>query len=497
MKRENDMKKTVIKVLSLILALIMTLNISSVVFAANEESNVPEYDGYPVILIRGMDFNGIYYNLGAEDEQRCFKGVEALPLIKALGLSVFKGITHFSMDAFIDELCVYLTDIMGLMACNKDGSSKYNVSVNEYPLSLANYPEYKEWGTFNEMGILQSACMKYGAENVFYFNYDWRIDPFINAEKIKAMVDQAKKETGKDKVNLVCCSMGGIEAVSYMYKYGYDSLNRVVFLSSTVTGTHVTSDILRGLVEITPDNLYKFVSQSLAPDSKAVQFIFKSLYKIGTFNGICRLANKFVEKAKDEVYDKFLTDTFGTMPTVWALVLPEYYDEAINYMFGGKEDEYADFIALTDSYQKMAAERDDMLKKAEADGVSICFVAGYDRCCIPVYTGGECNGDGTLEADRMLGKAVVAPLNSTLGDDYVPADPVRLSPDRKVDLSGVLFPESTWAVRNLNHVGCSTDTDSSEFLFWLLGYDGRVTVTSNPDYPQFMVSSDGYKLEIQ
>ncbi len=497
MKRENDMKKSFIKVLSLTLALITVFNAAVTVFAAGEEQDTSAYDGYPLILIRGMDFNGIYYNLGSEDEQRCFKGVEALPLIKALGSSVFKGITHFSMNAFIDELCVYLNDIMGLMACNKDGSSKYNVSVNEYPLSLANYPEYKEWGDFNEMGILQSACQKYGAENVFYFNYDWRIDPFINADKINSMVEQAKKETGKDKVNLVCCSMGGIEAVSYMYKYGSDNLNRVVFLSSTVTGTHVTSDILRGLVEITPNNLYKFVSQSLAPDNKAVQFIFRTLFKLGAFNGISRLANGFVKKAKDEVYDKFLTDTFGTMPTVWALVLPEYYDEAINYMFGGKEEEYADFIALTETYQKMAAERDDMLRNAQASGVSICFLAGYDRCCIPVYTGGECNGDGTLEADRMLGKAVVSPLNSTLGEDYVPANPERLSPDRKVDLSGVLFPESTWAVRNLNHVGCSSGTDSSEFLFWLLGYDGIVTVKSNPDYPQFMVSADGYKLEKQ
>ena len=489
------MKKTFRKIISVLLALIILLSVPVSAFAKDESA--PEYDGYPLILIRGMDFNGIYYKLGTEDEQRCFKGIEALPLIKTLALSVFGGVACRSMDVFIDELCVYLNDIMGLMACNKDGSSKYDVSVQEYPLSLENYPERAEWGEFNEMGILKSACEKMGAENVYYFNYDWRIDPYINAEKLDKMVQQAKKDTGRDKVNLVCCSMGGVEAVSYMYKYGWADLNRVVFLSSTVTGTHVTSDILRGLVTITPNNLYKFVSQSLAPDSGFVQFLFKALYKAGAFNFISCLANRFIAAAKDEVYEKFLADTFGTMPTVWALVLPEYYDEAIGYMFGGKEDEYSDFIALTEEYQKMAAERDNMLKKAESDGVSICFVAGYDRCCIPVYTGGECNGDGTLEADRMLGGAVVSPLNSTLGDDYAPADPARLSPDRKVDLSGVLFPESTWAVRNLSHVGCSTGTDSSEFLFWLLGYDGKVTVNSNPKYPQFMYSADGYTLEAQ
>lgn len=490
------MKKSFIRMVAIVMALLTALSVplSCTASAAKTEEG---YNGYPLILIRGMDFNGIYYRLGTEEEQRCFKGIEAGPLIKALGKSVWKGITKWSLDAFLDEVCLYTTDIMGLMACNKDGSSRYDVSVSEYPLSLANYPEYKEWGTVNEMGILQTACQNYGAENVYYFNYDWRIDPFINAEKINAMVEQAKQDSGKDKVNLVCCSMGGIEAVSYMYRYGSDSLNRVIFLSSTVTGTHVTSDVLRGKVELNPNNFYRFVCQSVAPDSKVVQFLFSALYKMRAFDGLCRFANGFIAKAKDKVYDSFLTDTFGTMPTVWALVLPEYYDEAISYMFGGKEDEYADFIALTKVYQTMAAERDSMLKEAAAKGTSICLVAGYDRCCVPVYSGGQCNGDGTLEADRMLGGAVVSPLNGTLGSDYVPADSTRLSPDKKVDLSGVLFPDTTWAVRNLNHVGCTTDTDSSDFLFWLLGFEGEVTVNTDPRYPQFMVSSDGYTLAPQ
>lgn len=491
------MNKTVKRLMSVILAMLIIISASLNVFAAADTESAADYDGYPLIVIRGMDFDGTYYKLGTDEEQKCFKGVEFFPLLKALGSSVFSGLTHCSMDAFIDELCIYLNDIMGLMACNKDGSSKYDVSVYEYPLSLANYPEYKEWGTDNEMGILYTACERYGAENVYFFNYDWRIDPFINAERLSVMIEQAKKDSGKDKINLLCCSMGGIEGLSYIYKYGSADLNKIVFLSSTVMGTHVTSDILRGLITVTPGNLYKYVSQSVAPNSKLVQFMIKMLYKTGFFNALSVLANRFIDSEKDEVYEKFLSDTFGTMPTVWALVLPEYYDEAIEYMFGGKEDEYAEFTALTREYQKMAAERETLLKKAEADGTAICFAAGYDRCCVPVYSGGECNGDSILEADRTLGGAVVSPLNATLGDDYVPADPTRLSPDRKVDLSGVLFPESTWAVRNLNHVGCSSGTESSDFLFWLLDFDGQPTVTANPRYPQFMYSTDGFTLNAQ
>ena len=185
------MKNTFRKIISLLLALIMLLSVPVSAFAKDESA--PEYDGYPLILIRGMDFNGIYYKLGTEDEQRCFKGIEALPLIKALALSVFGGVAYRSMDVFIDELCVYLNDIMGLMACNKDGSSRYDISVQEYPLSLANYPESAEWGEDNEMGILQTACEKMGAEKVPHGDAGYEFE-LLDGYRMQIMVYEGDDE---------------------------------------------------------------------------------------------------------------------------------------------------------------------------------------------------------------------------------------------------------------------------------------------------------------
>jgi pimeloyl-ACP methyl ester carboxylesterase len=384
---------------------------------------------------------------------------------------------------------------MGLMACDKKGNSVYNVTVPSYPLSAANYPELEDIGYDNEEGIIRAACERYGAENVYYYRYDWRLDPFTHAKGINALVRQALSDSGKSKVNLVCCSMGGIETLAYISEYGSSKLNRVIFVSSTFCGTHVTTDVLRGIIEVDPFNLYMYARQNLAKDSRALALLFDGLYKAKVFDAVSRFANNwFVPKLKDRVYDEFLSPVFGTMPSVWALVLPEGYKEAVKYMFGGKEKEYADFIALTKRYQDLAASRAGILKKAEKSGTSVCVIASYNCACIPVYPGGGGNGDNTLESDRILGGAAVAKLGSTLGESYVPANPAHLSPDRVVDLSCALFPESTWAICGSPHVACSYGTDMSDFLFWAVDYSGRLTVNSSEKYPQFMKSSYNQEL---
>lgn len=479
---------SVILVLSLVLGSCFCINVSA------EDKAAVSYDGTPVIMIRGMDFEGLYVDVGTENEQNCFKGIDAGQLIGTIFKALFKGIFTHSTEKGVKVLADYFNDVMGAMSCNPDGSSMYNVGVREYPLSLANYPEFtKSLGDNCEMGFLKAAVNRYGAENVYYLNYDWRIDPYINAARLDKLVDQAISDSGKDKVNLICCSMGGIEAISYMYKYGYSKLNKVLFVSSTFCGTHVTTDLLCGKVNVDGNNLYIYAKQMLGANNKFLSGLIDVLYKTKAIDGLAGAVNKLVPKLIDPVYKMFLRDTYGTMPTIWALVLPEGYDEAIKYMFAGEEEKYAGIIELSKQYQEMQSKRDEMLMQAQEDGVYFAVVAGYERAVIPIYTGGGGTGDATLEADRMLGGAKIAPLGTTLGDGYTGE---RVSPDKVVDLSGVLFPETTWALKNGVHVPLNNGSDCGEFIFTIFEYDGRFTVTTDPRYPQFMKSSPSMNLEL-
>ncbi|MBQ7597988.1 MAG: hypothetical protein IJU56_05360 [Clostridia bacterium] len=451
---------------------------------------------YPFLLIRGMLFNGLTYKAGTDEERNAFGGIQVPAMLQAIGKAIGGALLKRDMNVFTDTLVDYARDLMGLMACDKNGEPKYDTTVKTYDHALSCYPEllaeidgYDE----REYGILKRAVEEYGAENVYYYNYDWRLDPFVHAQKIAALIDTALRETGKTKIDLACASMGGILTIAYLTKYGADKLHRVLFLSSTFCGTYVTGDVLRGEVRFTGETVYNFLS-AMTAENRSVAVLLRSLHTMGVFRLIDALASFLVPRIKDRVYDTFMRDTFATMPVIWALVQPSVYDACVAYMFGGKEAEYARIIELSKQYQEMIAARNKMLRKMAKKGLEICVVANYDLPVVPAYAHSDASGDTVLESRWMLGGATVAPFGKTLPDSYRPANPVRLSADRMVDLSKVLFPESTWAIKGAPHVACDYGSDYNEFVFWLLRKATQPTVDDSAQYPQFMRSSNRQEL---
>ena len=54
---------------------------------------------------------------------------------------------------------------------------------------MANYPEFvnEEGYLTNEPAIVRAAAAKIGADHVYYFNYDWRLDPMLMRKNCVAM----------------------------------------------------------------------------------------------------------------------------------------------------------------------------------------------------------------------------------------------------------------------------------------------------------------------
>ena len=138
-------------------------------------------------------------------------------------------------------------------------------------------------------------------------------------------------------------------------------------------------------------------------------------------------------------------------------------------------------VAKVEQVDKVYYKSDDTLPhKAMVEGERVGYLIGGENA--------DFNGDNILETYQMSGYATVAPYGKTLGDDYVASNPKYLSPDRVVDLSTALFPEYTYIIKGAYHVAGSYGTDYSEFLVWLLTYDGEFYAGANEKYPQFMVS---------
>lgn len=476
------------KFISILLVCIIAVTAAVPVSALDGNSrNAYSDSDCPLVIVRGMMFEGLKIDLGTENEYGCTDKINVGNIASALLKSTAAGIADKNLDTFTSSLCTSLYDVFAPLACDKNGNSALNVSVEKYPGSFAEYEDSVILGDWGEEGIVASACERYGSENVYYFTYDWRLDPYEIAAEINETVETAKAEHDTDKVNLVCASMGGVMVDAYLYRYGSDSINSLLFLSSTFKGTYCTTDLLQGKAKIVEYPLITLLKNSTGNNFIISAFI-DILANAGVISAICKLGNAFIDKYKDMVYDKVLRDTFGTMPSLWALVLPSELDNCINYMFPTEElkTQYSGVISKAYRMNEVMKNIDTLLLNAQQNGCKISVVASYNKQCVPFYESAVSHGDGTLESPLMLGGATMASLGSDLGNDYAAADSSKVSPDNIIDMSTALFPESTWAIKNGTHVPCKQGSDFTEFMFELIDSDIQPSIENMQPYSQFM-----------
>ena len=480
------------KIISVILVISVLMLTYVPVFAKiDDEHIVSECETYPVVLIRGMDFGGLTVDYGTDNATPAINA-DVPEIIKTVFKAIFTGIITLSMDNAFDVILDCAHDIFKYMSIDNKGESVYNIGQPKYPESADNYEELCNGGG-GEFGMARTCIEKLPDGHTYYLNYDWRLDPYVVSDEINELVNTAVKETGHDKVNIVCCSMGGLMTVAYLTEYGYEKVNRCLFMSSTFCGAQVASDLLCGRIEITAENLYNFLI-NLVSDKPAVEFLISGLDKLGLFKGLTKITDYIVENYKDDIYEKVLKPVFCNMLSLWGLVQPEDYETAKKFVFGDKTNENSVIISKADKLHKMMQGRTELINNMIEDGVEIAVVAHYDAPLAPVYENADFNGDGTLETYQMSGYATVAKYGETLGDDYVVENPEYLSPDRVVDLSTALFPEYTYIIKDAVHVGGNYGSEYADFLIWLLTYEGEFYAGASERYPQFMISDSELSL---
>ena len=212
------------KVLSVFLAIVMAFSVMIPALGANGQSN--DYDGPPVMIVRGIDFAGLTY----EDGSKALN-VEIGTIVPVVFQAFMARLNVISKDTVVDAVMDVAYGILSPLACDNEGNSVEPISMVQYPGSMANYPEFTETLTDGaEIGIIKTCIERYGAENTYFFTYDWRKTPEQLASELNGFVETAKADSGKDKVNIICASMGGMVTTAYMYYHGTDSINSAVYL---------------------------------------------------------------------------------------------------------------------------------------------------------------------------------------------------------------------------------------------------------------------------
>ncbi|MBQ5592289.1 MAG: hypothetical protein IIU80_05035 [Clostridia bacterium] len=338
---------------------------------------------------------------------------------------------------------------------------------------------------------------RYGTEQ-FKFAYDWRVDPYVTAEKLHEYIEAVLAATGETEVALLGRCLGDCIAAAYMEKYDGEYVADYISYASAVNGAEFASKAFSGEIYIDADGVERYVYDlELSTDTNLNELIQAFVTVLNDTYGLDFLAwsiNNVYPDIYLNIVPRLLRDTYGNFPAYWAMVSDEDYEKAKETVFYGADtDKYAGFIKVIDNYHyNVQCKLPELWKGFEAKGIHMTNVTKYGYQTLPVVKNADSLGEDYCTVENASLGATAATLNTVLSDEYI-ADAVAngtdryLSPDKQIDASTCVLPNTTWFVKNLDH---KTFPESLNILFNKIINVENYNVFMDEDYPQYLVYND-------
>ena len=453
----------------------------------------------PVIVVSGMASFPTYAGAIAEENRVWPPQTDAI--LRAVGktlLPLAKAAAKRDLNVLADETFdMIYTDLFEIVACDETGEPLHDLQVPQFEESADHYPKeiLQSDKTEDEVAVLKTLCDAIGAENVYFFNYDWRLDPTAHVKPLREMIERVIRETGAKAVTLVPCSMGGTVVNSYLNTYGGAGIEKIVYCLVASKGLDLVGELFNNRVSIQTkvltERLFNFENGNVL-----AQFLLGALKTVTDSTplleqAVDKLVARILESIGERGYREVLARSFATMPGLWAFCPDDYYESAKHTMFpnGGNKT----FIEKIDTYHyNVQNEAEALMQKAKSGGTAIYVTASYGFVGFPTTDAAFVQSDCLIETHNESFGAIAAPYGQTLGEGYkamgtVCADGahLHLSTDGIVDASTCAFPEQTWFIKHMKHIGFPYGSEAAELLVWLVCAEQEVDVRSNEKYPQF------------
>lgn len=479
------------KLISIVLCLAMLFSFTSVAFAADESD-------LPVIYLAGRNNTDIYKSDGTVAfNPATLNRTEYIlnatkPVLTELGKALISGDYSAYVDSLVDATAPIYEDIKLDSDGNADGT-------------------YIAWD-YKTVAIDKNA-------STFDFKYDWRLSPIEVADQLDAFIERVLEVTGKDGVNIHCRCLGVNFAMTYVKKsydgdYAHPFRVRNIMLNTSALAGYITlGALMSGSVEIDPDVADRFVTDYLSDsdmfDDPALAMFAYSLVSILNYADVLDLGVDFVQNIIDDILDELVPKLalccYGGYTSYWSMVSDEYYDKAKAAVFNTDElkEEYKVFIEKIDAYHALMSDinpdtnkplYEEFLTKLKSEGVGIAVVAKYGKICMPLFEDSEITGDARGTVIEMSFGANATDVGKTFSEDYINnaianGTDKYISPDKTVDASTALFPETTWFVKNVGHSEFPNYFNDLFKEFCRSG--GTMTVFDNEAYPQYLNKVNG------
>ena len=498
------------KFISIILSLALVISVAAIGGASATEPVSSEIlaecggncDVCPAIVVPGigqsnvwlLDDDGEYVLDGDGNRIHCFPGYFNIGKIvsKVLLPAILTLVTQQDMG-FSEALAEALAGAFYMNSSDFNGKAPDCVEVEKYPYSVAECSEYEKQQIYGNIP-LQDYANRVGEDHLYYFAYNSFGNNIDIVDELYAFIQQVKKETGHDKVNIVPISMGGTVANGLLdyYPEVVNDLNKVVYIVPALNGSTIVGDVMtKNITFLDKDYLYNGFLEGLMDeeDARMIEVIARIL------------PDELLVKALDTAVDKLLADVFSKNTNMWALLPKEYYEEASAELLSAPE--YAKIKEQTDRYHTAQVNSNKNIQNLVDNGVQVFNIVDYD---FPLYNIGDAwnadNADGVIQLSSTAMGVHSALVGETLPADYVQQntycdDPTHnhISPDRVVDASTGLLPDTTFYFDGQAHEKTARNDVIIKLATELLATDDITDVYSTPDYPQFNYARDARGLK--
>ncbi len=428
-------------------------------------------------------------------------------------------LANFSFDTIINGIKDKISEKVSqfkLLKMNDDGTPAYdNIGIISYPESLEYYYDDDIDSAYAMAGdIAQSIAEKIGYENTFVYTYDWRLDPVANADEFNNYIETVKEKTGADKVTVISEGYGSVIATAYLAAYedaAASSIKNFVTVSSEFLGTSVVGDYFKGDIVDEFTNINSFTSAYIrytndlsdnpitAFTTWLVNYILNRNWEV---QGFCVNVASILSDFEFFLDNIGITAEFAKMPGVWALVPASDFDDAVTYIYGDNVNQAVYEKAF--AYKAYQNDYENILQTAKANGINVSVVAAWDLQILPVGENNSVQSDGIVDTAYASFGATCVEINNVtdamkakqaadLKHDHISDSYDMLTPwysyggiCHYIDASTCALPENTWFIKDMKHGTFDPESNSMNFIIWLVTAEGERTVWDDVAYMQFM-----------
>ncbi len=500
------MKKRFKKALAILMCVVLlactlSLSVSATERITDCDDNC-EY--YPTVIIPGLgqgntwvlDDNGDFVLDGDGNKVTSFPAYIQIPeVIKKAALPLILTLITQRDIGFSKAFASIIKSCFGINSCDLKAQSSDKVYVEKYlyPLSECNEEELAEVYSHIPMDKYPTELPQ---DHLYYFTYNSFANHIDIVDSLMDYIDMVKEQTGHDIINLVPISQGGTVANALFQYYPeiMDSLHKVLYIVPALDGSTIIGDVLNDRITfLNSDYLYNGFLENLGLLDEQTARIIEIAARI--------LPDEVLMKSLNAAVDVLVSDVIARSTSMWALCPSGDYPTAAEKHLSSPE--MADIKAQTDKYYQAQLNSDANIQKLLDKGVQVFAVCEYDYAMINVgETWNTQNADYIIHTDSTSMGAFFANVGETLPEDYVQKnthcsnpDHNHISPDRVVDASAGLLPDTTFYFDGQRHDLTQHNDVILRLAMSLIACDDIKDVYSSPDFPQFNIGRDVRELE--